>query len=83
MITLIAAALVAAQAPAAPAGAVPMAQHEQHQNAHQGQPAEQHQNAHQGQPAEHKRMECCKDCCKDMSATHKDHESGHSPHRGR
>ena len=55
MITLIAAALVAAQ-PAAPAPApANSADHSSHQTA-------------MGQAEQHKGMDCCKDCCKDMFA---------------
>ena len=64
MITLIAAAVLAAQAPVASAPADPMAQHAQHQ---------------QGGTAEHKGMDCCKDCCKDM-AKHKGHDAEHGGH---
>ena len=65
MITLIAAALVAAQAPAASAAANPMAQHAQHQ---------------QGSPADHQDMDCCKHCCKDMASKHEGHDAEHGGH---
>ena len=65
MITLIAAAVMAAQAPAAPAH--PQAQHDQHIT--------------MGQTGEHKGMDCCKDCCKDMAKEHEGHdEHGHAAH---
>jgi hypothetical protein len=67
MITLIAAAVLAAQTPAAPAN--PQAQHEQHMQ--------------MGQAGEHKGMDCCKDCCKDMDAKHEGHDSAHAEHGGR
>jgi hypothetical protein len=63
MMTLIAAAALAAQAPTAPAGD-PMANHAQHQ---------------QSATAEKKDMDCCKDCCKDMDKAHSGHEMGSMP----
>ena len=65
MITLIAAAVMAAQAPAAPAH--PQAQHAQHMT--------------MAEAGEHKGMDCCKDCCKDMAKEHEGHgEHGHAAH---
>ena len=58
MITLIAAAALAAEAPTAPA-TEPMATHAQHQ---------------QSAMAEKKGMDCCKDCCKDMEKGHSSHD---------
>ncbi len=67
MMTLIAAALVAAQPTAAPAdhmGQMPMT--------HTGQmPTMQ-----MGQSGQNKAMDCCKDCCKDMAAKDAEHK-GH------
>ena len=65
MITLIAAAVLAAQAPIASAPADPMAQHAQHQR---------------GGTAEHKGKDCCKDCCKDMAEGHEGHKAEHGRH---
>lgn len=66
MITLIAAAALAAQDPAVPAQAAPaMADHAQHQ---------------QGKPSE-KGMDCCNDCCKDMAKMHEGHDKGMSDHQ--
>ena len=67
MITMIFAAALTAQAPAAPAAADPMAHHEM--------------NMTKG--AEHKDMDCCKDCCKDMAGKHEEHGSGHADHSSR
>jgi hypothetical protein len=61
MMTLIAAAALAAQQPAAPAPAAPMAEHEMHMKM-------------AGQ-AGHKGMDCSKDCCRDMDARHDAHGS--------
>jgi hypothetical protein len=61
MMTLIAAALAAAQPAVAPAPA-------------QGQmPMTEMGKA--GQAGEHKGMDCCKDCCKDMAKMHEGHEA--------
>lgn len=59
MMTLIAAAVLAAQ-PAAPAPANPQGQQQ-----HQHQQSMQHMQT--GQGAQHKGMDCCKECCKDMA----------------
>jgi hypothetical protein len=67
MITLIAAAALAAQAPVPPAQ--PKAAHEH--------------NMQMGQTGEHKGMDCCKDCCKDMAKEHEQHGSEHQGHSGR
>jgi hypothetical protein len=71
MMTLIAAAALAAQAPTAPANE-PMANHAQHQ---------------QSAMAEKKGMDCCKDCCKDMDKGHSGHDmdrkQDHQEHGGR
>ena len=67
MITLIAAAALAAQpAPAAN----PHAQHGQQMP----MSAAQHQQ-HDGM-----QKDCCKDCCKDMAAKHEGHASEHAEH---
>ena len=57
MITMIVAAALAAQAPAAPAAADPRAHHEMNMAKGGG----------------HKDMDCCKDCCKDMAKKHEGH----------
>ena len=69
MITLIAAAALAAQAapavnPHAQHGQMPMgaAQHEQHKGM---------------------KKDCCKDCCKDMAAKHDGHDAKHAEHSAR
>jgi hypothetical protein len=68
MITLIAAAALAAQAPVVPANP-PADAHAQH-----AQMQMSGQSEHQG-------MDCCKDCCKDMMAKmHEGHGSEHSDH---
>ncbi|MEP7130892.1 MAG: hypothetical protein ABI770_07175 [Sphingomicrobium sp.] len=63
MMTLIAAALAAAQPAMAPAPA----------------PAQDHmpmmEKGKAGQAGEHKGMDCCKDCCKDMAKMHEGHEA--------
>ena len=64
MITMIFAAALAAQAPAAPAAADPMAHHEMNMTKGDG----------------HKDMDCCKDCCKDMAKDHDGHMSEHKGH---
>ncbi len=70
MMTLIAAALVAAQ-PAAPAPApANTADHSSHQMA-------------MGQGEQHKGMDCCKDCCKDMAKGHEDKSAEHKGHSAR
>jgi hypothetical protein len=66
MITLIAAAALAAQ-PAAVAPAAPQAQHEMHMQ--------------MGQDTDHKGMDCCKECCKDMDAKHGSEHSEHGAHQ--
>ena len=58
MMTLIAAAALAAQAPNAPVTDT-MANHAQHQ---------------QAAASEKKGMDCCKDCCKDMDKGHSGHD---------
>ena len=65
MITLIAAAAVAAAQPAPTTGQQPA----QHEHMQMGQNGEQH-----------KGMDCCKDCCKDMAKDHEGHaeHKGHS-----
>ena len=71
MLTLIAAAALAAAQPAVPAnpqGQMPM---QGHQMPMQGQMPMQ-----MGEAGDHKSMDCCKDCGKDMApkqAEHKDH----------
>jgi hypothetical protein len=65
MMNLIAAAVLAAQAPAAPAPAAPQAEHAPMQ---------------MGQMAEHTDMDCCKKCCEDMAKMHEGHtEHGKQP----
>ena len=66
MMTLIFAAAVAAQAPAAPASTEAMAQHEMHMQ--------------MGEHADHKGMDCCKHCCEDMAAKHDGHGAGEAAH---
>jgi hypothetical protein len=66
MMTLIAAAALAAQTSAAPA---PVNAQPQHENQMQ-----------MGQSGEHKDMNCCKKCCKDMAAKHEGHGTQHSEH---
>jgi len=66
MITLIAAAAMAAQTPAAPPTADPQAQHMQQMQ--------------MGEHAQHKGMDCCKDCCNGKAAKHDGHEAGHAEH---
>jgi sulfur relay (sulfurtransferase) complex TusBCD TusD component (DsrE family) len=70
MMTLIAAAALAAQSPTPPA-TDPMANHAQHQ---------------QSATDEKKDMDCCKDCCKDMGEGHSghdmDHKQEHHAHSG-
>lgn len=71
MLTLIAAAALAAQAPTAPT-TDPMVNHAQHQ---------------QSATAEKKGMDCCKDCCKDMmEKMHSGHDmkgmQDHQEHNG-
>ena len=66
MMTLIAAAAVAAAQPAAPAPAAQQAPH-----SHQMQ---------MGQSADHKGMDCCKHCCEDMDAKHDGHGAGEGAH---
>jgi len=70
MITLIAAAVLAAQA--APA-ANPHAQHGQHMP----MSAARHEQ-HEGM-----KKDCCKDCCKDMAAKHEGHGDEHAGHSAR
>jgi hypothetical protein len=65
MMTLIAAAALAAQAPNAPV-TDPMANYAEHQ-----QPA----------TTEKKGMDCCKDCCKDMDKAHSGHDMGKQDHQ--
>ena len=68
MMTLIAAAVLAAQTPAAPTQVTPVAsdQHAQHQ---------------QGKQSD-KGMDCCKECCKDMAKMHEGHGTqGASDHQ--
>ena len=67
MITLIAAAALAAQAPVAPAGPADA--------------GAKHEHMQKGQAGEHKGMDCCKDCCKDMAGKH-EHGSDHQGHSG-
>jgi len=72
MITLFAAAALAAQAPTPPA-TDPMANHAQHP---------------QAMSAERKDMDCCKDCCKDMmEKMHSGHDmdrmKDHQEHGGK
>ena len=69
MITLIFAAAVAAQAPAAPASTEAMAQHEMHMQ--------------MGEHADHKGMDCCKHCCEDMDAKNDGDGSGEAAHNSR
>ena len=69
MMTLMLAAALAAQAPAAPAGADPMAQHQMPMQ--------------MGESAEHKDMDCCKDCCKHMAARHEGQATDHAGHSRR
>jgi hypothetical protein len=66
MLTLIAAAALAAQAPAAPATANPPMNHEQHMQMAQG--------------GEDKAMDCCKDCFKDMAEKHGSEPTEHKGH---
>ena len=66
MMILIIAAAVAAQPPAAPAPARPMAQHEMQMQ--------------MGEHADHNGMDCCKHCCEDMDAKHDGHVSGEAAH---
>jgi hypothetical protein len=71
MLTLVAAAALAAQAPTPPA-TDPMAGHAQHQQAMAG---------------EEKGKDCCKECCKDMEKGHSGHDmdgmQNHQEHGGR
>jgi hypothetical protein len=62
MLTLIAAAALAAQATPAQLPANTQAGHAQHQ---------------MGQAGEHKDMDCCKDCCKDMASKEHGERAGH------
>jgi hypothetical protein len=66
MMTLIVAAVVAAQPPAAPAPTQPVAQHEMHMQ--------------MGEHADHKGMDCCKHCCEDMDAKNDGHGAGEGAH---
>ena len=69
MMTLIAAAALAAQPPAAPAPAAPMTEHQMHMQ----------MGDHAGH-ADHKGMDCCKHCCDDMDAKHDGHGAGEAAH---
>jgi hypothetical protein len=66
MMTLIVAAVVAAQPPAAPAPTQPVAQHEMHMQ--------------MGEHADHKGMDCCKHCCEDTDAKNDGHGAGEAAH---
>lgn len=76
MLSLMTAALVAAQ-PAPPAN--PHAPHSQPAHAQHSQPA--HAQPAQGMPHDGKMADCCKGCCKDMGG-HDRHHPADPPKQG-
>lgn len=69
MITMIAAAALAAAQPTAPAPAGPAMQHDMHMP--------------MDQALDHQGMDCCKHCCDDMDANHDKHGASHQGHSDR
>jgi hypothetical protein len=66
MITMIAAAVLAAQ-PTTPAPAAPPMQHDMHMK--------------MDQQMDHKGMNCCKECCDHMNAQHRSEQTDHGTHQ--